>query len=648
MVEIKSYTEWIPQISPEDVFADITMIYKQCFRNNVLYWGELRPSEGGRIVIVRKQPGCEPEDLTPANFSVRSRVHEYGGVAWIVDEKFLYFVNHADQRLYKQDLANILDIIPLTSEKNIDGSLGKYAAFCLSRDSSFLICVYEKEFSNRENLNYLVLLDLTVNAIQEPKILHEGYDFYGDPILSPDGTKIAWISWNHPNMPWDDTILAIAELTDKEIRNFQIIISTPGVCANYPIFSPKNQLFFVMDEVGYPMSDYRNWWNIYKWENGKIHPITKELREFGAPMWKLGNLLYYFRGETKIIAMSTHKGSKSLNLIDLSTQNIEQVALPLKNLELGYSSASNSIVLSGSSAYQPQILYLYDLPTKKLSKIVETQQSLLAKEEISEAILIEFPTEMGHSAFGHLYLPLNCNYIAPESENPPLIMNVHGGPTGAAIQCYQASRLFWNSAGFAIFDIGYHESTGYGRKFRESLKKAWGIIDIKDIRDNISYLSANNYINKSQCFISGGSSGGYSVQRAMTLFPDLFLAGASYFGIGNLITLAKMTHKFESRYLDTLMGGTLESAPEIFHERSPINSISQLKSPMILFQGAKDKMVPPEISREMVKILNEKNIYNEYVEYPNEGHGFRDKNNIIDCFTKEMAFFKKVMKNEEK
>lgn len=644
---VTNYKDWNPLISPEEVYSESIKIGSLKAVGEVLFWIESRSEEKGRQVIVKRTADGKEEDLTPKDFYVRTRVHEYGGGSYLVDETYVYFVNFADQRLYKQNWNEISDPEPLTLEKNADGSLGKYAAMKLTPDKKHLIFVYEKELSDRENENYLASLNLAKN-MEEPTIIAKGADFYGDPVISADGVKIAWISWNHPNMPWDGTELWQAELENgliipetaeliigKETENQKSII--------FPKYDHSGDLYFVMDEEGKDENDPLNWWNIYRVNQAtnEVVPVTQELAELGNAMWSFDYSTYHILHDGRIACSVVQKGISSLWIFDPSDSSFNEMDLPYCSI-ISINSYKNNLFFIASSSNETTRIVNYSLEDNSLEAVKTCGTTPLTQENIAIPKPISYPTSDNQEAHALFYEPKNNKYQVPENEKPPLIVFVHGGPTSKTSAAYDSMVQFWTTQGYAIFDVNHRGSTGYGRKFRDQLKGKWGLIDIQDVKDGVEFLIKEGIIDN-KAAITGGSAGGYSVQRALTYYPDLFKVGASYFGIGNLLTLAKMTHKFEARYLDSLIGASLPDGEEVYIERSPINFLDQLKAPMILFQGSDDKVVTPKNSIEVAEILKEKGIKYEYFEYEGEGHGFRMKESKVDSLSKEAKFYKETL-----
>jgi len=640
-----SYGLWKTEITPEKVFSDIVRFFEVKVINNAIYWLEARPSEGGRIVLVLRKPSGEIKDITPKGFYIRTRVHEYGGGAFAIHHNFVYFVNFKDQRIYAQDMSTG-DIVPLTPERNADGSLGKYAALEVSPDGSMLTFVYEKEYSDRENKNFIGALDLTKKEVCEPIILAGGNDFYSNPKISPDGEHIAWLTWNHPNMPWDSTKLVLAKLKGVAIAPHSERVIAGGlkrsICQIR--FGPKGDLYFVMDRVTDNPDSPENWWNLYRYNQGGIEAVTNKKAEFGAPEWRFGNQMYDFVANDKIICTFIEKGEEHLAMLDAKSKKMVPVDTSFQSFNfLQISNDQDLIFVGGSPTQVPSIVRL-NLKTLKEEILKSSFPIKIDSENISIPQAIKYRTSDGKFAHAFLYLPKNKKFEGPIHEKPPLIVMVHGGPTSRTSTAMSLTKQFWTSQGYAILDVNYRGSTGYGRQYRDALLGKWGVIDANDIADGVRYLIKQGIVDANKIVIRGGSAGGYAVQRALTEFPDLFAGGASYYGIGNLETLAKETHKFESRYIDNLVGQPYSENAKLYKERSPIYHLDRLKAAMIIFQGSEDKIVTPEVSREMARSLKERGIDHEYIEYPGEAHGFRIKDNNIDSLKKEAAFYKRVLK----
>ncbi|MDH5403932.1 MAG: prolyl oligopeptidase family serine peptidase [Candidatus Heimdallarchaeota archaeon] len=643
-----SYLQWEPILKPEELYKNSIGFGHTQTVDGKLFWIETRPEEGGRAVLVTLE-NENIKELTPRDYYIRTRVHEYGGKSFLVTPNNIFFVNFKDQRIYKQNLDNLQNISPLTPESNADGSVGKYAGFDITPDFKFLIFVYEKEFTDKENGNYIGYLDLGFDGIQEAKILHQGSDFYGAPKISPNGMQIAFTTWDHPNMPWDTTKLILLDFIHGKLID-QLEIQSPtdsSICL--PLFNLQNELFFVMDVANKDENDYRNWWNFYKYDksSGSIITITQELVEFADPAWLIDNNSYTFFSDTKLITKYTSNGSSNFAIVDTQGKDVQYLNLN-KISYIAYPSVidSENIIFIGGGPKLISSVFTYNISLNKLVTLKTSKFIDVSEENIPQPKFIEFKSG-NVIAKAFFYSPINSNYQQLAGELPPLKVMIHGGPTGKTNPIYSLYKNYWTSAGFAILDLDYIGSTGYGRKYRDGLKINWGVVDMENIKDAVELLVQEGKVDKTKITISGGSAGGYAVQRILTLYPNLFAAGASYYGVADLLELAKTTHKFESRYLDSLMNGDVTQAIETYVERSPINHIEKIKTPMVLFQGSEDKIVPPEQSRMIYKLLLEKGIKTKYFEYEGEGHGFRNSKNNVDAIIQEKEFYKEVFIQQE-
>ncbi|MDD3147615.1 MAG: prolyl oligopeptidase family serine peptidase [Candidatus Riflebacteria bacterium] len=633
-----SYIDWEPAVSAQDIFrATVAFSFLSADAAGQLFWVELRPEEKGRCVIMMRTLAGECRELLPSPFSARSRVMEYGGMPYVVANGRVIFANFADQRLYALDSENPGIPQPLTTEKTGNGLLMKYLQPVVSPDGRWLVAACEVEDGSSEPMNALCVVDLQVTGLQEPRIIVKGADFYKQPTFSADGSRLAWLEWNHPCMPWDSTILTAAPFANGNIDaedTCRIAGSTTSAVNDFA-FSPGGEIRFVMDIKDSSPETICNFFNLYSWRDGVVRPLTHQTHEIAA----------FVNAGKRVLALIYREGSPSLAWIDPVTGQLTDLQTPFsavnKPVLLG-----DRIAVVGTPADRPTQLALID-PNGQVEVLREASQSDLHHEDVSAPRRVSFPTADGGVCYGYFYPPKNRRYLAPEGELPPVRVLVHGGPTGMARPGFSRENVFWTSQGYAIFDVNYRGSLGFGRAYRDALLGNWGILDINDVRDGLIYLRQQRMIGD-QAVVSGGSAGGYTVQRLLTEFPDMFATGASYFGIGNLVTLQNLTHKFEARYLEGLLGGPMSTHRQVFEDRSPINHLENLKSPMIIFQGSEDKVVPPENSREMAEILARKKVLHEYYEYKEEGHGFRQKANLVDSLEKEAVFFKKILRQKNR
>ncbi len=623
-IKISPYGSWKSPITSDSIVAETISVGATDLIDGVIYWQELRPKEGGRIVVVQRSSDGKISDLTPQPFNARTRVHEYGGHAYTVGDGVLYFSNFNDQRLYRLDPAGTPR--PITPEVDL-----RYADYVFHQGGKFLYSVREDHTGSGEAVNTLV----KVNASDDEnggEIVVSGNDFYSSPRLNPDGSMLAWLTWNHPNLPWDGTELWVGEIgEDGSITNKRLVAGGPDESIFQPEWSPDGVLYFI--------SDRSNWWNLYRWADGKIEALCLMEAEFGQPQWVFGMSTYAFESPGRIICTYSQQGISHLASLDTNT-------LELDEIETEYT------YISGVKASPGQILFLAGSPTQKIAVIRRDLRS--GNEEVlrysSESKIdpaytaipqeIEIPTEGDQVAYGFFYPPQNKDFEAPQGEKPPLLVMSHGGPTGATIPVYDAEIQYFTSRGIAVVDVNYGGSTGYGREYRQRLNGQWGIVDVDDCTNAARFLAALGDVDENRLMITGGSAGGYTTLCALT-FRDVFKAGASHFGIGDLETFVADTHKFESRYLDNLVGPYPEKR-DLYRERSAINYTDQLKCPMILLQGSEDKIVPPNQSQTMYEAVKAKGLPVAYLEFESEQHGFRKAENIKRALDAELYFYAQV------
>jgi dienelactone hydrolase len=628
MPKIAPYGTWESPITSDLIVSKVIAIGEVKVDQGNIYWLEIRPQEAGRTVLVRRLANGVIEDLTPEPFNVRSRVHEYGGGAYAVENDVVCFVNFVDQRVYR--LMSGADPVPLTP-----AGQARYADLQIDRHNGRLLAVRESHHDNREPDNVLVSVPLNATGeADSDRVLTAGADFYAFPTLSPDGGRLAWMSWNHPNMPWDGTELWLGELDDAgNVIKTEFVAGGANESIFQPGFSPQGVLHFASDRSG--------WWNLYRYLGGEIAALCSQRAEFGLPLWQLGTASYRFLGSNRILCRVIDSGVVSLKILDDGT---------LTPLDTPYSDPGlpeilgDDLVMIGASSTEPATLSIFS-PTDSRCRVIKSTMELdLSPAYLSQAQPISFPTSDDEIAHGFYYPPKNGDFAAPEGERPPLIVRSHGGPTSATSAALSLGIQYWTSRGFAVIDVNYRGSTGYGRDYRDKLYGRWGIVDVDDCVNAALFLADNDMVDRERLCIRGGSAGGYTTLSALT-FHDVFRAGASFYGIGDLLTLAKDTHKFESRYLDKLIG-PLPETEQIYQARSPINFTNRLNCPIIFFQGLDDKVVPPNQAEAMVAVLKEKELPVAYVPFAGEGHGFRKSENIKMALEAELYFYSRVFNFE--
>ncbi|MEK0193272.1 S9 family peptidase [Microcoleus anatoxicus] len=801
MNTISTYGSWKSPITSDLIVSGTVGLGQIAMDGEDIYWVEARPSEAGRNVIVRRTPDGKISDVTPQPFNVRTRVHEYGGASFVVASSVVYFSHFADGRIYYQKLdSQPLALTPVVNCRYADGIVDK--------QRNRLICVREDHTRESEVVNTIVSINL--NNGEDIQILTQGEDFYASPRLSPDGSQISWISWNHPNMPWDGTELWIAKIQpDGYLGDKYLVAGGREESIFQPEWSPDGVLYFVYDKS--------NWWNFYRTPlnpplvrgeariedsplvrpeagiedsslvrgeagiedsslvrgeariedsplvrgeariedsplvrgeagiedsplvrpeagiedsplvrpeagiedsplvrgeagiedsplvggeagiedsplvggeagiedsplvrgeagiedsplvggeintepplvrgeintepplvrgAGGIEPLYEMAAEFGLPQWVFGMSTYAVVSEHKIICTYTQQGKWYLATIDLVTKQLSKIDTPYSDISSLKAQGEKVVFLAGSPTESSAIVQL-DLGTSQLEVLRLASNLSLDAGYLSVPESIEFPTENGLTAFGFFYPPKNQDFAAPTGEKPPLIVKSHGGPTAATSSSMNLKIQYWTSRGFAVLDVNYGGSTGYGREYRNRLQDSWGIVDVDDCANGAKYLAQRGLVDSAKMAIAGGSAGGYTTLCALT-FRDVFKAGASYYGVSDLSALATDTHKFESRYLDGLIGPYPEKK-DLYLERSPIHAAANLSCPIIFFQGLEDKVVPPNQAEMMVEILKAKGLPVAYVAYEGEQHGFRRAENIKKTLDGELYFYSQVFKFE--
>jgi dipeptidyl aminopeptidase/acylaminoacyl peptidase len=631
MTELKTapYGSWKSPITSDLIVKESIGLSQVRMDGDDIYWIEMRPSEGGRQVIVRRTADGRTSDLTPPGFNARTRVHEYGGGEYLVHNATVYFSNFADQQLYRQEPNSDPQLFSESSE----GSRLRYADFAVDESRNRLICVREDHRENdREAVNTLAAIRLNGG---EAQVLISGNDFYSSPRVSPDGSRLAWLTWNHPNMPWDGCELWVGEITvDGTIANQQLVAGGPRESIFQPEWSPSGTLYFVSDRSG--------WWNIYRVAGpASIECISEMEAEFGTAQWIFGLSTYAFESNDRIVCTFAEQGIWHLGTIDLITGELERIDATYTEVSFVCAAPGRALFRAGSRTEPFSILEM-DLATRATRVLQRSNKLNIDSAFISEAQAVEFPTENGLTAHGFFYPAKSRDLVAPPGEKPPLLVKSHGGPTSATIAVLMLGIQYWTSRGIAVLDVNYGGSTGYGRVYRERLNDNWGIVDVDDCVNGARFLATRGEADADRLMIDGGSAGGYTTLCALT-FRDAFKAGASHFGVSDAEALAKETHKFESRYLDHLIGPYPERR-DLYIQRSPIHSTDRLSCPVIFFQGLEDKVVPPNQAETMVDALRKKGVPVAYVAFEGEQHGFRRAENIKRSLDGEFYFYSRVFK----
>ncbi|MEJ2352413.1 MAG: S9 family peptidase [Anaerolineales bacterium] len=622
--KIAPYGSWKSPITSELIVSEVIGLGGADFEGQDIYWSELHPKEGGRIIVVREAPDGNRTELTPTPFNARTRVHEYGGHAYVIENETVYFSNFADQRLYRQDPGS--PPRPITPETAL-----RYADYIVDRRPNLLICVREDHTGSGEAVNTLVKVNCDGDE-RGGEVIVAGNNFYSNPRLSPDGSRLAWLTWNHPNMPWDGTELWVGELdTDASIVRAARIAGGPDESIFQPEWSPDGTLYFVSDQTG--------WWNLYRWREGGLEALCPMEAEFGQPQWVFGRSTYAFESTRRLICTYIQRGVSHLASLDTVTLELQEIETPYQYLT-DVRAVPGRVVFTAGSPTEKLSINLLDLNTGQIAVLRRASETQVDSGYISIPKPIEFPTEGGLTAYGFFYPPRNKDFAALQGEKPPLLVMSHGGPTGATVPVFDEETQYWTSRGIAVLDVNYGGSTGYGRAYRRRLNGQWGVVDVDDCVNGALYLAERGQVDGDRLMITGGSAGGYTTICALT-FRDVFKAGASHFGLGDLETFVKDTHKFESRYLDTLVG-PYPDRKDLYRDRSPIHFTDRLNCPLILFQGSEDEIVPPDQSRRMYDAGKAKGLPVAYLEFEGEQHGFRRAENIKRALDAELYFYSRV------
>jgi dipeptidyl aminopeptidase/acylaminoacyl peptidase len=630
---VARYGSWSSPVTAGLLARSRVRLGQPWFEDGTAYWLEGRPAEGGRNVLCRADAFSAPVDLTPEGFNVRTKVHEYGGGAYAVDRGVVYFSNFDDQRLYRHE-PGAGDPVAITPET---GGAHRFADGRLTADGTTWIGIRERHEGARPDDVVNELVTIPADGTGEILTIVGGRDLYSNPRISPDGTKLAWLCWDLPWMPWDGCELFVGDLTsDGSVSNERRVAGQSGVESIWqPEWSPGGDLHWASDRTG--------WWNLEAEIGGERRALCPREAEFGWPHWVFGGSSYAFLGDARIACHWESRGVQHTAVLD--PQSGELVDLDVPHTAVGFpglrASGTHVLFIAGGPTIPEQVVLL-DFQSRAVDTLRESRAEELDEGLLSEARQIEFPTEDGLTAFAHFYAPRNAAFDGPEDERPPLIVISHGGPTSESTPTFSPEIQFWTSRGFGVVDVNYGGSTGFGRAYRERLNGTWGLTDTHDCINAATYLRDRGEVDGSRLLIRGGSAGGYTTLCALT-FHDEFAAGASYFGLSDLEPfVAGGTHKFESRYLYSLIGPYPEAA-EVYRARSPIHFVDQLSCPMLLLQGAEDEVVPPAQAEILVEALERKGLPYAYILFEGEQHGFRTAASIQRAAEAELSFYAQIL-----
>jgi len=614
------YGSWKSPITADLIATGAIRISGAKELNGKLYWSELRPTEKGRTVIVCKTQDGKTEDLLPQPYNARSRVQEYGGGSYLVTENGIYFTNDQDQQLYR--LAPSGEISRLTDQKN-----SRFADGCYDPGRNLLYCVMEVHGKTVENC--LAAIDLKTGDVRK---IAQGYDFYSSPRISPDGRSLAYYCWNLPNMPWDGSEVFTAQLKpDGTLEKGRRVAGGESESIARLAWGPDGSLYFVSDQSG--------WWNLYREKKGKIETLCPMEAEFASPQWIFGQTSFDFWGKDKIVCIYSQNGVDYLGVLTPGSGKLEKIELPFCYIP-SISITGDHCYLTAGAHNIPQSVIKYDLKEKKWEIVKQSSKVTFPESYISQPKSVEYATENGLTAHAFYYPPANPNFKGMPGELPPLIVHVHGGPTSQTYAAFTLAIQYLTSRGFAVIDVNYGGSSGYGREYRDRLKRNQGVVDVDDCVNAAMYCTEMGLVDPHRLAIEGGSAGGYTTLAAVA-FRNVFHVGADYFGISDLEALNLDTHKFESRYNDQLIGPYPEEKA-LYMERSPIHHADQIHCPVIILQGAEDAIVPPAQSEKMYESLLERGIPTAYLVFAGEQHGFRQAANIKRSIEAAAYFYSKI------
>ncbi len=625
---VAPYGSWKSPIQARQIAEGTIRLGEVALVGEEAWWSELRPTEGGRNALVRRTADGRSGDALPAGLNARTRVHEYGGGAWLVCGESVVFANFADQRLYRA-AAGPGGAAGLRAEPVTPAAELRYADFVCDPKRSRLICVREDHREEGEAANTIAAV--YPHAGGHSEVLAGGNDFYAAPRISPDGSMLAWLTWNHPDMPWDATELRVAPIRDDgSLGKSTLVAGGPGESIVQPRWSPQGVLHFVSDRGG--------WWNLHRLRDGRVERLTGLEAEFAGPAWVFGQSNYDFAGGGRIACCYVQDGLSRLAVLDASGR---LTPLETPYTSIGSVSASEGRVgFIGGSAERHSAVVLLDLASGRCEELRRSGELEVDAGYLSSPEAIEFATEGGLTAHALFYAPRNRDFVGPRGERPPLVVMAHGGPTGSTSSALRLGIQYYTSRGIAVLDVNYGGSTGYGRAYRERLHGQWGVVDVDDCCNGAKHLAGAGRVDGRRMAMTGGSAGGYTTLACLA-FRDVFAAGSSHFGISDCEALARETHKFESRYLDRLIAPYPQGRAR-YRERSPIHHTDRLSCPIVFFQGLEDRIVPPNQARMMVDALRRKKLPTALVEFEGEQHGFRQADNIRRAIEGEFYFFARI------
>ena len=631
------YGSWLSPITSDLIVAESIGLSEVQVDGDDIYWTEARPREAGRCVVVRCPSDGTRTDLNSAPFNARTRVHEYGGGASVMHQGSLFFSNYADQRLYRLDhgAAAPAALTPEPPDPKDPDRTMRYGDGLIDAARNRWIGIRQDHVSAAPQVvNTVVAISLATGGTGVPLVA--GNDFYSSPRLSPDGAKLAWLTWQLPNMPWDGTELWVADIAaEGSLANARKLAGGAEELIYQPEWGPDGALYFV--------SDRSDWWNLYRFDalDRPARALCPLPAEFGQAQWNLGMSSYAVVSADRLVCSYSQNGAMRLARLDLRAGQLDPLDLPYQDFSYVRVQGERIVCRAGSPT-EPAAIVRIDPATAAIEVLQRTTAlDPDIRRFVSVPAHVEFPTEGGLTAHCFYYAPHNLGFTAPESEKPPLVVKCHGGPTSNALSTLDLRIQYWTSRGIAVIDVDYGGSTGYGRRYRNRLRGQWGIVDVDDCVNAAKNLAAEQKIDPARIVITGGSAGGYTTLAALT-FRDFFKGGASYYGVSDAAALARDTHKFESRYLNRLIGPYPEAA-ELYRQRSPAFHADRLNRPVVFFQGDEDKIVPPNQTEVMVTALRRRGTPVGYFLFTGEQHGFRKDANIKRSLDAELYFYSSLV-----
>ncbi len=644
---------WPSPLSPELAAAGAVSLSYPGAHAGSLYWIEGRPTEKGRSVLMQRRPDGAVQEVLPSSANVRSRVHEYGGMPYTLVGDHLVWSRFEDQRLRVQPAADA------EAEPRVLTPAGcRYADGAAHPDGQALVAVCEDHRQPGEARNSVVWLDLrpvqpdaVAPQASAGQVLYADSDFVAWPRISPCGSRLALVAWDHPNMPWDDTRLLVGRLIEGQLLDVQVVAGGPGEAVLEPHWAGDGQLYFLSDRSG--------WWNLYRWREGQpVQAVTQLQAELGGPLWVLGSGAFTLLDAQRALVRISRNTVDELAVLHLDSGALQALKLPFVTFGGLCCWGNGQVAMLASSAEAPPQLIALQLPELKaaegagpasFSVVRAAGQAPITPETVSRARALHFDTPPGpgpdgpdlqHQAHAWFYPPCLPGVTPLPGERPPLLVLLHGGPTSHSGPAYKTTVQFWTTRGYAVVDVNYGGSSGYGRAYRERLRGQWGVVDLQDAVAAVDHLVAQGLVDGQRVAIRGGSAGGYTVLSALA-FTTRFAAGINYYGVADLETLVADTHKFEARYVDSLVAPLPEGLP-VYRARSPVHHMARCRAALLTLQGSDDRAVPPQQSRDVVAAARSAGCAVAYIEFEGEGHGFRQAANIVRGLQAELVFLGRV------